>query len=155
MYLCRKLGHTMDNKPFMFCIPVEDSHFIGRQAESERLSSNFRYGINTILLSPRRWGKTSLVNKVASMVNSKDIIVVTMDIFSCRNEYDFYNVFSEAILKQTASRVEEWKDLAKGFIERLVPKISWSLDGQSEYSVSLGITPKNQQPKATSSATPF
>ena len=145
----------MDNKPFMFGIPVEDSHFIGRQAESERLSSNFRYGINTILLSPRRWGKTSLVNKVASMVNSKDIIVVTIDIFSCRNEYDFYNVFSEAILKQTASRVEEWKDLAKGFIERLVPKISWSLDGQNEYGVSLGITRKNQQPKATSSMTPF
>jgi len=155
MYLCRKLGHTMDNKPFMFGIPVEDSHFIGRQAESERLSSNFRYGINTILLSPRRWGKTSLVNKVASMVNSKDIIVVTIDIFSCRNEYDFFNVFSEAILKQTASRVEEWKDLAKGFIERLVPIISWSLDGQSEYGVSLGITRKNQQPKATSSVTPF
>jgi len=155
MYLCRKLGQTMDNKPFMFGIPVEDSHFIGRQAESERLSSNFRYGINTILLSPRRWGKTSLVNKVASMVNSKDIIVVTIDIFSCRNEYDFFNVFSETILKRTASRVEEWKDLAKGFIERLVPKISWSLDGQSEYGVSLGITPKNQQPKATSSVTPF
>ena len=66
-----------------------------------------------------------------------------------------YDVFSEAILKQTASRVEEWKDLAKGFIERLVPKISWSLDGQSEYGVSLGITPKNQQRKAMSSATPF
>ena len=137
----------MDNKPFMFGIPVEDNHFIGRQAESERLSANFRYGINTILLSPRRWGKTSLVNKVAAMVNCKDIVVVTMDIFSCRNEYDFYNAFSEAVLKQTASRVEEWKDLAKGFIERLVPKISLSLDGQSEYGVSLGITPKTHQPE--------
>lgn len=113
----------------------------------ERLSSNFKNGINTILLSPRHWGKTSLINKVASIVNSKDIIVVTMDIFSCRNEYDFYNVFSEAVLKQTASRVEEWKDLAKGFIERLMPKISLSLDGQSEYGVSLGITPKTQQPE--------
>jgi hypothetical protein len=131
----------------MFGIPVEDNHFIGRQVEMERLAANFRYGINTILLSPRRWGKTSLVNKVASMVNSKDIIVVTMDIFSCRNEYDFYNAFSEAILKQTASKIEEWKDLAKGFIERLVPKISLSLDGQTEYGVSLGITPKTHQPE--------
>ena len=137
----------MDNRPFMFGIPVEDSHFIGRHTETERLSANFRNGINTILLSPRRWGKTSLVNKVATMVNSKEIVVVTMDIFSCRNEYDFYNMFSEAILKQTASRMEEWKDLAKGFIERLVPKISMSLDGQSEYGFSLGITPKTHQRK--------
>ena len=138
----------MDNRPFMFGIPVEDSHFIGRHTETERLSANFRNGINTILLSPRRWGKTSLVNKVATTVNSKEIIVVvTMDIFSCRNEYDFYNKFSEAILKQTASRVEEWRDIAKGFIERLVPKISMSLDGQSEYGFSLGITPKTHQPE--------
>lgn len=142
-----KNRNNMDTRPFMFGIPVEDAHFIGRQAEMERLAANFRYGINTILLSPRRWGKTSLVNKVAAMVNSKDVIVVTMDIFSCRNEYDFYNMFSEAILKQTSSKVDEWKDLAKGFIERLVPKISLSLDGQSEYGVSLGITPKTHQPE--------
>lgn len=142
-----KNRNNMDTRPFMFGIPVEDAHFIGRQAEMERLAANFRYGINTILLSPRRWGKTSLVNKVAAMINSKDVIVVTMDIFSCRNEYDFYNMFSEAILKQTSSKVDEWKDLAKGFIERLVPKISLSLDGQSEYGVSLGITPKTHQPE--------
>ena len=150
-----------------YCTPFDnDAYLVGNhlnQAQHDAVNNLFKNlkapeaqnGINTILLSPRRWGKTSLVNKVASMVNSKDIIVVTIDIFSCRNEYDFYNVFSEAILKQTASRVEEWKDLAKGFIERLVPKISWSLDGQNEYGVSLGITRKNQQPKATSSMTPF
>lgn len=137
----------MENKTFMFGIPVEDDHFIGREAETQRLSANFRNGINTVLLSPRRWGKTSLVNKVASMVNSKEIIVVRIDIFSCRNEYDFYNTFSEAILKQTSSKIEEWKDLAKGFIERLVPKISLSLDGQTEYGVSLGITPKTHHPE--------
>ena len=102
-------SEVMD-KPFIFGIPVEDTHFIGREKEIQRLSTNFKYGVNTILLSPRRWGKTSLVNKVAGLVASKDLVVVKMDIFSCRNEYDFYNTFSAAILKQTASRIEEWKD---------------------------------------------
>ena len=131
----------------MFGIPVDDTYFIGREEEIKRLSTNFKYGVNTILLSPRRWGKTSLVNKVAGLVASKDLIVVKIDIFSCRNEYDFYNTFSAAILKQTASRVEEWKDLAKGFIERLSPKISLSPDTVSEYSVSLGITSKTHTPE--------
>ena len=135
------------DKPFIFGVPVEDSHFIGREGEINRLATNFKYGVNTVLISPRRWGKTSLVNKVASMVVSKDLLVVKMDVFSCRNEYDFYNVFSEAILKQTASKVEEWKDLAKGFIERLAPKISMSPDAMSEYSISLGITPKTHTPE--------
>jgi len=135
------------DKPFIFGIPVEDTHFIGREKEIQRLSTNFKYGVNTILLSPRRWGKTSLVNKVAGLVASKDLVVVKMDIFSCRNEYDFYNTFSAAILKQTASRIEEWKDLAKGFIEKLTPKISLSPDPNSEYSVSLGITSKTHSPE--------
>ena len=135
------------DKPFIFGIPVEDTHFIGREKEIQRLSTNFKYGVNTILLSPRRWGKTSLVNKVAGLVSSKDLVVVKMDIFSCRNEYDFYNTFSAAILKQTASRIEEWKDLAKGFIEKLTPKISLSPDPNSEYSVSLGITSKTHTPE--------
>ena len=134
------------DKPFVFGIPVEDSHFIGRAEEIKRLSTNFRYGVNTILLSPRRWGKTSLVNKVAASVASKELVIVKADVFSCRNEYDFLNVFSAAILKQTASRIEEWKDLAKGFIERLTPKISVSPDTLSEYAVSLGITPKTHTP---------
>ena len=135
------------DKPFIFGIPVEDSHFIGREEEINRLATNFKYGVNTVLISPRRWGKTSLVNKVAGMVTSKELLVVRMDIFSCRNEYDFYNVFSEVILKQTASKVEEWKDLAKGFIERLAPKISMSPDPLSEYSLSLGITSKTHTPE--------
>lgn len=144
-YFCRKIL-AMD-KPFIFGVPVEDSHFIGRKREINRLTTNFKYGVNTVLISPRRWGKTSLVNKVAGMTASKELLLVRMDIFSCRNEYDFYNVFSEAILKQTASKVEEWKDLAKGFIERLAPKISMSLDPLSEYSLSLGITSKTHTPE--------
>lgn len=135
------------DKPFIFGVPVEDEHFIGREEEIKRLSTNFQYGVNTILLSPRRWGKTSLVNKVAGLVASKDLIVVKTDIFPCRNEYDFYNVFSSAILKQTASRFEEWKDLAKGFIERLTPKISLLPETLSEYTVSLGITSKTHTPE--------
>ena len=134
------------DKPFIFGVPVEDSHFIGREEEIKRLSTNFKYGVNTILISPRRWGKTSLVNKVAATVGSKKLIVVKTDVFSCRDEYDFYNVVSAAVLKQTASKVEEWKDVAKGFIERLAPKLSLSPDPSVDYSISLGITPKTHTP---------
>ena len=70
-----------------------------------------------------------------------------MDLFACRSEYDFYNVFSSELLKQTASKIDEWKKIAKGFIERLTPKISVNPDHTAEYSVSLGITPKTHTPQ--------
>lgn len=134
-------------KPFVFGVPADNVHFIGRESEIERLSANMRYGVNTVLMSPRRWGKTSLVNKVAgSLSNDKERIIIRMDIFACRSEYDFYNVFSSELLKQTASKIDEWKKIAKGFIERLTPKISVNPDHMAEYSVSLGITPKTHTP---------
>ena len=134
-------------QPFIFGVPADNPHFIGREKEMARLSANFKFGVNTVLISPRRWGKTSLVNRVAQSVKEKGRMLVLMDIFPCRNEYDFYNTFSSAILKQTSSRIDEWKDLAKGFIERLTPKISVSPDSGAEYSVSLGITPKTHTPE--------
>lgn len=134
-------------QPFVFGVPADNPHFIGREKELARLEANFRYGVNTVLMSPRRWGKTSLVNRAAQSVKDENCIIVQMDIFACRSEYDFYNTFSTAILRQTASRIDEWKDLAKGFIERLVPKISVSPEPGMEYSVSLGITPKTHSPE--------
>ena len=134
-------------QPFIFGVPAEEPFFIGREKESARLESNFKYGVNTILMSPRRWGKTSLVNRVAQNAADKERIIVRMDIFACRSEYDFYNTFSSAILSQTASKIDEWKDLAKGFIERLTPKIAVSPAPGTEYSFSLGITPKTHTPE--------
>ncbi|MGM9766406.1 MAG: ATP-binding protein [Candidatus Cryptobacteroides sp.] len=135
------------NRPFVFGVPVDDSHFIGRKKEISRLSNNFNFGVNTIILAPRRWGKTSLVNKVAGLCSSEKTIVVRMDIFACRSEYEFLNLFSSELLRQTSSRIDELKELAKGFIERLTPKISLSPDAMSEYSISLGITPKTHSPE--------
>ena len=134
-------------QPFVFGVPADEPYFIGREKEMARLEANFQYGVNTVLMSPRRWGKTSLVNRVAQASHENSRIIVRMDIFACRSEYDFYNTFSSAILAQTASRIDEWKDLAKGFIERLVPKISVSPEPGTAYSVSLGITPKTHTPE--------
>ena len=51
-------------KSFVYGVAVGDYNFTGREAETRRLRQNFEGGINSILISPRRWGKTSLVNHV-------------------------------------------------------------------------------------------
>ena len=135
------------NKPFVFGVAVDDEHFVGRQKEIDTLSSHMRYGINTILISPRRWGKTSLVKRVAKEVTNEQLKVVLVDIFYCRNEYDFYNTFAAAILQQTASKLDEWKQNAQEFLSRLVPKISFSPEPNQDFSISLGITPKTYKPE--------
>jgi hypothetical protein len=134
-------------QPFIFGVPAGEDHFIGREKELSRISSNFKYGINTILMSPRRWGKTSLVNRAAEKSKGEDYMIIQMDIFACRTEYDFYNTFSSELLRQSSSVIDEWKYLAQGFIERLTPRISISPDLISGCTISLGITPKTHSPE--------
>ncbi len=132
-------------KPFVFGKAVDNANFIGREQERERLRMNFTHGINTILMSPRRWGKTSIVKRVIKDVRSPRLMVVYMDVFSCRDEYDFCNKFAAEILRGTGNRFEEWKSIAGEFILRLMPRISYSADGINDVSVSLGITPKTHK----------
>ena len=136
-----------NEQSFVFGVSVSDYNFIGRKEEIRRLKMNFEEGINTIFISPRRWGKTSLVKKVCEVVDRKKVIPVFVDIFKCKTEYEFYNALAEAVLKQTASKAELWMDNARDFIARLSPKVSFSPEPNSEFALSLGISPKTHAPE--------
>lgn len=136
-----------NEQSFVFGVSVSDYNFIGRKEEIRMLKMNFEEGINTILISPRRWGKTSLVRKVCEVVDRKKVIPVFVDIFKCKTEYEFYNALAEAVLKQTASKAELWMDNARDFIARLSPKVSFSPEPNSEFALSLGISPKTHAPE--------
>ena len=127
----------MAEKPFVFGVAAAGKNFTDREQETERLLANFRYGVNTILISPRRWGKTSLVKKVCGLAESDKLKIVFFDIFSCRTEKDFYDVLAESVLKQTSSKWEEWVENAKIFLSRISPKISMGPDPMTDFSISL------------------
>ena len=134
-------------KSFVYGVAVTDYNFTGRKEESRRLKANFEGGINSILISPRRYGKTSLVNHVCRNLDDKDIIIVRLDIFGCKSEYEFYNTLVAAVLQQTASKMQLWMDEARDFLARLTPKIGIPVDPTSEISISLGITPQTHTPE--------
>lgn len=134
----------MENKPFIFGIATSGDNFTDRKKETERLLLNFQHGVNTVLISPRRWGKTSLVQKVCRLAQSDKLKIVYLDIFSCRSDKEFYNAFATAIIKQTSSKFEEWLDNAKLFLSRITPKISIGPDPMTDFSISLEMNPKNE-----------
>lgn len=134
-------------KAFVYGMSVEGENFTDRGKETKRLKMDMENGINVILVSPRRIGKSSLVRKVAKEMNNPKIKIVYMDIYDCRDEYSFYNRFATEILKQTATKAEQVIENIKRFLVRLTPKIAFSPEPLSEYSLSLGITPQNYQPE--------
>ena len=131
------------DKPFVFGVAASGENFTDRKKETQRLLLNFTHGINTILISPRRWGKTSLVKKVATLADTGNRRVVYLDIFSCRTEQDFYKMFATAILKQTSSRLDEWIENTKLFLTRISPKITMGTDPINDFSISFELNPKD------------
>ena len=132
---------------FLYGISVSGDNFTDRVRETRRMKMNFENGLNVILISPRRMGKTSLVKHVAQVVDKEIIQVVYIDIYDCRSEYDFYSKFAEALMTQTASKVELVLDNFRRFLTRLTPKIAMNPDPATEYSFSIGITPKDYSPE--------
>lgn len=133
----------MEENPFVFGKAVEGSYFTNRTKDAEHLEANLTHGINTILISPRRWGETSLVKKVMANVIRPDIKIIYIDVFSCKSEYDFYKVFASTIIQQTSSKIEEWMATAKEFLSRVITKVAFSPDSIQEYSLSFEFPAKD------------
>lgn len=134
----------MESKPFIFGIATSGDNFTDRKKDTERLLLNFQHGVNTVLISPRRWGKTSLVQKVCHLAQSDKLKVVYLDIFLCRSDKDFYDAFAAAVLKQTSSKLDEWLENIKLFLSRVSPKISIGTDPMTDFSISLEMNPKRE-----------
>ncbi len=134
-------------RAFVYGMSVDGENFTDRVKETKRLKMNMENGINVILVSPRRIGKSSIVRKVTKEITSPKIRTVYMDIYDCRSEYDFYNRFASELLKQTANKTGQVIENIKKFMVRLTPKISFSPEPMSEFSLSLGITPQNYKPE--------
>lgn len=132
----------MEN-PFVLGKAAEGAYFTDREEDARRLSANLTHGINTILISPRRWGKTSLVKKVISDIDCPDIKFVYIDIFQCKSESEFYHAFATAVIKQTSSKLEEWVEMAKTFLSNISPKFSFGSDPMNDFTLSFEWSPED------------
>ena len=122
--------------PFIFGKIATDENFTDRESETVHLVNNFQSLINTIIISPRRWGKSSLVYRAATIAQQNDpkLRVCMVDLFNVKTEEQFYTVFAKSILQGTANKWEEVVENAKRFFSHLVPKISIGTVPQNEIS---------------------
>ena len=130
---------TYASSPFEFVPTVRDDLFADRIQETQRLITNFRLGVNTILISPRRMGKTSLVIKAQSLATSDTLRIASMDIFGCRSPADFLTAYAAAVVKAAGRKTDNWLRTARQFLSALAPEITFGNDPQNQFSLRFGI----------------
>jgi len=125
--------------PFQYGKLAEGFSFINREKEKQTLKNNLSSGINTMLISPRRLGKSSLV-KIAMKELEKEnpyIKICFIDAFTIKSEEEFYQAFVREVIKTASNKWETWISTAKKHLTTLSPKISIGVDPMTDFSVGL------------------
>ena len=126
------------HSPFMYGKVVAGETFIDREDEQRRLSENVASHINSILISPRRWGKSSLVARVGQTLQQRTpaLRFCFLDLFNVRSEEEFYAQLAKEVLCVSFSKWEERVEGAKRFFKRLTPTFNIGIDPLNDFSVS-------------------
>jgi hypothetical protein len=121
--------------PFKYGELIQEASFCNRQAEVKRIHQAFRDAQNLILISPRRWGKSSLIDVSVERYKGK-IKVAKIDCFGLTSEEQFIEAYLKAILKASNTRLQDFTQTVKKFISGLIPYLSYSIGDNDEVKVS-------------------
>ncbi len=128
-------------RPFIYGELAENENFIDRIEDRKRLKSFLQNGISVMLISPRRWGKSSLVRQTMSELQTEDknVRVCYIDAFSVSSVSEFLNTFASAVIEGTSSTLEKRMEDIKRFINVITPSITIKDDMLNSFSFDLKI----------------
>ena len=124
--------------PFQYGRIAEKDNFIDRDEDRAFLKQALYSGINVILISPRRWGKSSLVKQAIQELceERNDVRACYIDAFPITSSTEFYQVFAKEVLKSTASHWQNIMDFVGKFLKAISPKVSFGADPMNEFAIS-------------------
>ncbi len=122
--------------PFQLKVLPVDAPFCNRVKELKELAGYGYSGTSAVVYSPRREGKTSLVNRVQNRLSEEGCITVKTDFFSVFSIDDIASRLAKAVFTET-KRHESWYLKAINTIKSFRPVFQPDPSG----GVSLSITP--------------
>lgn len=120
-----------------FTLQYHPDYFCDRVVEIEALRTNLINGINTVVYSPRRIGKTAMIlHLFHQLEESGKYETIYVDLFASRNLHDLVNKMGEQLLKRYHKKnlLEGVKKIFKG----MYASISFSPDGSPQLSLGMG-----------------
>jgi len=126
--------------PYRFGAPVEPPWFCDRSRELVTLADRMRAGIHVMILSPRRYGKTSLVLRAAEQVAREGMRTAYANLLVATNEAELAAVVVQAVVRSVLGPVRRRQHGLEEALRhlRVAPRVSLSPDG----TVTVGFDPR-------------
>ena len=141
MYLCQHKKHhkIMIENPFITYGYESAEYFCDREAETSELISLLRNGNHVALISPRRMGKTGLINHCFEQPELKnDYHTFLIDIYATKNLQDLVYRLGESIVSKLKTRGQAAIDKFLQFVTSLRTGISFDGMGNASWNLDVG-----------------
>ena len=128
------------NNPFIYEGYEGSDYFCDRTEETEELIANLQNGRNTILVSPRKIGKTGLIHHAFSRIRqeNKDAVCIYTDIFHTQNQYELVQTLGRAIMQERLVGARSSWEKVLGVFSSWRPAISFDpMTGVPTVSVNI------------------
>src|SRR5690625_4667494 len=96
-----KMKEKLLNNPFLITGYIAPTYFCNRLRETEMIIEALQNGRDLTLISPRRYGKTGLIQHVFHLTKESNpkVKCIYIDLFSTRNLDEFIVLFAENVIK--------------------------------------------------------
>lgn len=127
----------MLSPPYRFGAPVAPPWFCDRETELEVLTARIRDAIHVFVLSPRRYGKTSLVRRAVEVVEADGGSGAYANLLLATNEVELATTILQAAVRGALGPAGRARHSLESVLRqlRVTPKVTMAPDG----SVSLGL----------------
>lgn len=128
--------------PFKFGSVVTGNDFADRKREQGELVKELSDGQHLFLLSPRRFGKTSLIFMLLESLRSRGMLVAYLDAFRTATPVQFLELTAQTLLRSAESKPEGLLRLAMDLLGRLRPQVGTDSEGKPNLSLDVGTSPR-------------
>src|SRR5471030_1267595 len=123
--------------PFHYGEVVAGADFADRESELKSMVSDLVGPSRIFMVSPRRYGKTSLIMRALEEIKLKGELTVYVDLFRASSLEELADVYAKSIFEAVEGGVEKAIRFVKEMLPSLSPEVT--LDEEGKPSLSLGL----------------
>jgi uncharacterized protein len=130
----------MVDNPFRYGDVATGESFTDRSAELDELEADIRNGQNVVIISPRRYGKTSLIFRAIEDLRHERVLVAYLDLFRAPTKDRFADHLAEALYSGLVAPLERVWERAVDVFQKLSirPKVTVNPDGSPSFEFTAG-----------------
>ena len=137
---------SQKNNPFLVRGFLKDEWFCDRETETEKLLQNMLNGVDTTLISPRKYGKTGLLFHLFRRIEAENLPIkcIYVDLYHTRSLEDFVKALADELIK--FSEQTSFGQRVIDFIKCLRPILSYdALTGTPQVSFTYQLEAEKEQ----------